>query len=168
MKSLRLANIGILLLASAVLCYGQHGHGGSAAGGHMGGPPSGVGSGTGNSGNTSGHGSQAGSTQSQKPSPQQLLDQNKNLTANLQKLLPAGTTPQQACQGFTNLGRCVAAIHVAHNLGIPFSDLAGKLTGPGSESLGKAIQDLRPQANAGAEKKKAEKQAKADMNGSTS
>jgi len=34
--------------------------------------------------------------------------------------------------------------------------------------LGKGIQDLRPQANAGAEKKKAEKQAKADMSGSTS
>ena len=164
MKSLRLANIGVLLLASAVLCYGQHGRGGTAAGGHMGGPPSG--SAAGNSGSTSGHGSQAGSTQSQKPSVQDLLNDNTKLTANLQKLLPATTTPQQACQGFTNLGRCVAAIHVAHNLGIPFSDLAGKLTGPGSESLGKAIQDLRPQANAGAEKKKAEKQAKADMNGS--
>lgn len=166
MKSLRLANIGVLVLASAVLCYGQHGRSGSAAGGHMGGPPSD--SATGNSGNTSGHGSQAGSTQSQKPTPEQLLNNNTKLTANLQKLLPTGTTPQQACQGFTNLGRCVAAIHVAHNLGIPFSDLAGKLTGPSSESLGKAIQDLRPQANAGAEKKKAEKQAKADMNGSAS
>ncbi len=168
MKSLRLANVGVLLLASAVLCYGQHGRGGSAAGGHMGGPPSGVGAGTGSSGSSSGHGSQSGSTQSQKPSVQDLLNQNTKLTANLQKLLPAGTTPQQACQGFTNLGRCVAAIHVAHNLGITFSDLAGKLTGPGAESLGKAIQDLRPQANAGAEQKKAEQQAKADLKGSAS
>ena len=168
MKSLRLANIGVLLLTSAVLCYGQHPRGGSAAGGHMGGPPSGTPSGAGNAGNTTGRGSQAGSSQSQKPSVQDLLNDNTKLTANLQKLLPAGTTPQQACQGFTNLGRCVAAIHVAHNLGITFSDLAGKLTGPNSESLGKAIQDLRPQANASAEKKKAEKQAKADMSGSTS
>lgn len=144
MKSLRLANMGVLLLACAVLCTAE------------------------NSGSTSGHGSQAGSTQSQKPSVQDLLNDNAKLTANLQKLLPSTTTQRQACQGFTNLGRCVAAIHVAHNLGIPFSELAEKLTGPGSESLGKAIQDLRPQANAGAEKKKAEKQAKADMNGSAS
>ena len=168
MKSLRFANIGVLLLTSAVLCYGQHPRGGSPAGGHMGGPPSGTPSGAGNAGNTTGRGSQAGSSQSQKPSVQDLLNDNTKLTANLQKLLPAGTTPQQACQGFTNLGRCVAAIHVAHNLGITFSDLAGKLTGPNSESLGKAIRDLRPQANASAEKKKAEKQAKADMSGSTS
>lgn len=168
MKSFRIAEIGVVVLASAVLCYGQHGRGGSPAGGHMGDPPSGVGSGTRNSGNTSGHGSEAGTTQSQKPSPQQLLDQNTKLTSNLQKLLPAGTTPQQACQGFKNLGQCVAAIHVSHNLGIPFSDLAGKLTGSNPESLGKAIHDLKPDANAGAEAKTAEKQAKADMNDSAS
>ena len=166
-----------LLLCLAVIVFavrpiyaqhgGGHGMGGPPSGVGMGGPPPGVGNGAGNSGNASSHGSQAGSTQSQKPSVQDLLNDNTKLTANLQKLLPAGTTPQQACQGFTNLGRCVAAIHVAHNLGITFSDLAGKLTGPNSESLGKAIQDLRPQTNAGAEKKKAEKQAKADMSGST-
>lgn len=168
MKSFRIAKIGVLVVASAVLCYGQHGRGGSAAGSHMGGPPSGVGSASGNSGNTSGHGSEAGATQSQKPSPQQLLDQNTKLTSNLQKLLPAGTTPQQACQGFKNLGQCVAAIHVSHNLGIPFSDLAGKMTGSNPESLGKTIHDLKPDANASAETKKAEKQAKTDMNDSAS
>ncbi|HLW51344.1 MAG TPA: hypothetical protein VKW06_00750, partial [Candidatus Angelobacter sp.] len=90
------------------------------------------------------------------------------LTANLQKLLPAGTSPQQACSGFKNLGECVAAIHVSHNLGIPFSDLQGKLIGSNSESLGKAIHDLKPDVDANAEKKKAEHQAKDDMNGSTS
>jgi hypothetical protein len=165
MKSSRFVHIGVILLAGATLSYGQHGRGGSAAGGHMGGAPSGAGSGMGNSPD---RGSQAGSTQSQKPAPDQLLNQNTKLTSNLQKLLPAGTTPQQACQNFKNLGQCVAAIHVSHNLGIPFSDLAGKVTGSNSESLGKAIHDLKPAADAGAEKKKAEKQAQNDLNGSGS
>lgn len=168
MRTLRFARkIGVLLLASAAFCYGQHGGAGGASSGHMSGPPSGAGSGAGNS-RASGQGTQAGSAQSQKRSPEQLLDQNTKLASNLQKLLPAGTTPQTACSGFTNLGRCVAAIHVSHNLGISFDDLKAKLTGTSPESLGKAIHELKPDTNATAEAKKAEKQAKSDMNGSPS
>ncbi len=147
--------IGVILLVSAAVCYGQHGRGGAASGGHM-------------SSDGSSRGSQAGTSQSQKRSPEQLLDQNTKLASNLQKLLPAGTTAQQACSGFTNLGQCVAAIHVSHNLGISFTDLKAKLTGPNSESLGKAIHQLKPDANAGAATKQANQQAKADMNGSAS
>jgi len=164
MKSLRFLNIGVIVLSSFVWGYAQHGRGGGASSGHMGGPPSGAES-SGKSG--SDHG-QAGTTQSGKQSPDQLLNQNTKLSANLQKLLPAGTTPQQACSGFRNLGQCVAAIHVSHNLGISFMDLRAKMTGSKSESLGKAIKDLKPGADAGAEKKKAEKQAKDDMNSSNS
>src|SRR5260370_33056403 len=70
---------------------------------------------------TSSHGKQSGGqTQSQTSSPKQLSNPNSKLSSNLQKLLPKGTTPQQACSGFKNLGQCVAAIHVSHNLGIPF------------------------------------------------
>jgi hypothetical protein len=162
MKSLRIANIALLLLASAVWCYGQHGRGGGASGGHMGGPmggPSGM--------SSSSHGSQSGSTQSGKKTTDQLLTQNTKLAANLQKLLPAGMTPQQACSGFKNLGQCVAAIHVSHNLGISFTDLKAKMTGSGAESLGKAIQDLKPDANSKTEAKKAQQQANDDMEGSS-
>jgi hypothetical protein len=134
--------------------------------GNSGRPDSSMGN-TGNSGKSD-HGSQAGATGSGERSPVQLLNQNTKLTANLQKLLPSTTTPQQVCGGFKNLGQCVAAIHVSHNLGIPISDLAAKLTGANREGLGKAIQQLRPDADAGTEKKKAEKQAKDDMNGSES
>jgi hypothetical protein len=167
MKFLRIAHLGVFVLAAAVFCYGQHGHGGGAGGGHMGGLSGGGGS-MGDSGRSADHGSQSNSNQSGAKTPQQLLDQNSRLTSNLQKLLPAGTTPQQACSGFANLGRCVAAIHVAHNLGIPFSDLKAKITGTGSESLGKAIHDLKPQADANAEQKKGEKQAKDDLDGTES
>ena len=171
MRSLRIVS---LLLASAVFCYSQHGHGAGGSG-HMGGPPSGMGaemghSETGHSGMaTSNHDTQSGSqTQSQASFPKQLSNPNSKLSSNLQKLLPAGTTPQQACSGFTKLGPCVAAIHVSHNLGIPFSDLKSKITGSNSVSLGKAIQDLRPSSNSRAERKKAEKQAHNDMNESGS
>jgi hypothetical protein len=169
MKSQRVARIGLLILAGAVFCYGQHGHGG---GGHAGGPPSWSNghSGAGNSGSTnSSHSTQSGSqTQTQGSFPKQLQDPNSKLSTHLQKLLPTGTTPQQACSGFKNLGQCVAAIHVSHNLGISFSDLKTKMTGSNSESLGKAIQDLRPAADSDTEKKKAEKEAKDDINGSGS
>jgi hypothetical protein len=130
----------------------------------MGGPPSGVG----NSGRSGSDHGESGTTQSGKKSPEQLLNQNTKLSSNLQKLLPSTMTPQQACSGFRNLGQCVAAIHVAHNLGITFSDLRAKMTGSNPESLGKAIHDLKPAANAGAEKKKAEKQAKNDLDSSNS
>jgi hypothetical protein len=161
MGSLRFLNIAVIVLSSFTWGYAQHGRGGGASGDHMGGPPSGVAS-SGKSG--SDHGA-PGSNQSGK-SPDQLLNQNTKLSANLQKLLPSTMTPQQACSGFRNLGQCVAAIHVSHNLGISFMDLKAKMMGSNSESLGKAIKDLKPAANAGAEKKKAEKQAKNDMNSS--
>ncbi len=101
-------------------------------------------------------------------SPDQLLSQNTKLSEKLQGLLPAGTDLQQAAQGFKNLGQFVAAVHVSHNLGIPFDQLKAKMIGPPAESLGKAIQALQPAANAKMESKKAGKQAKQDINDSKS
>src|SRR5260370_8429388 len=174
MKSVRIAGVVSVLLASAVLGYSLPGHG--AGGGHMGGASSGMGhSGMGHSGMghsrtaTSNHSTQSGGqTQSQTSSPKQLSNPNSKLSSTLQNLLPKGTTPHQPCSGFKNLGQCVAAIHVSHNLGIPFSDLKTKMTGSNSESLGKAIQALKPSSDSTAEKKKAEKQAQDDINESES
>ncbi|NUQ27821.1 MAG: hypothetical protein HOQ35_04820 [Acidobacteriaceae bacterium] len=92
-----------------------------------------------------------------------MLTQNTKLSSNLDKLLPQGMTAQQACSGFKNLGECVAAIHVAHNLDIPFADLKNKVAGTGSESLGKAIQSLKPGVDANGELKRAKRQAKDDL-----
>jgi hypothetical protein len=115
-------------------------------------------------GTQSSHGTQSGTqTQSQGTTPKQLQDTDSKLSQNLQKLLPSGTTPQQACSGFKNLGQCVAAIHASHNLGISFTDLKTKMTGSSPESLGKAIQDLKPAADSKSETKKANQQAKDDM-----
>jgi hypothetical protein len=85
------------------------------------------------------------------------------LTSNLEKLLPPGTKAQDACSKFKNVGQCIAAIHVSHNLGIPFADLKSKVTGSDSESLGKAIKGLKPSVDAKAEIKKAQKQADEDL-----
>ncbi len=96
-----------------------------------------------------------------KQSPDTILSRNTQLNSRLQKLLPTGTTPQQACSGFKNLGQCVAAIHVSHNLNIPFDQLKEKMMS--GESLGKSIHDINPTAHAKSEAKKGQKQADKDL-----
>jgi hypothetical protein len=92
-----------------------------------------------------------------------LLAQNPELSSRLGTLLPEGTNLQEAAAGFKNLGQFVAAVHVSKNLGIPFEDLKGKMTGPDSQKLGKAIHQLKPEVNAKAEAKEANKEAKQDI-----
>ncbi len=103
------------------------------------------------------------STKPANQAPDVALSKNTQLDSKLQGLLPPGTTPQQACSGFKTLGECVAAIHVAHNLDIPFNDIKTKMTGSSHEKLGKAIQDLKPTANAKAEVKKAQQETDDDL-----
>src|SRR6516162_8372015 len=92
-----------------------------------------------------------------------------------------GMSAQQACTGFKTLGQCVAAAHVSKNLDISFaclrSDMTGQAPAKGSNcpasasgtagktnSLGKAIQALRPTSDSKTEAKKATKQADQDIN----
>lgn len=97
-----------------------------------------------------------------KPTVGQLVTQNTNLSSTVQSLLP-GTNLQTASDGFRTLGQFVAAVHVSHNLDIPFDQLKAKVTGPNAERLGRAIHDLKPSVDANAEAKKAEKRADADI-----
>ncbi len=75
--------------------------------------------------------------------PMQIA-KHPGLTTRIQPLLPAGMTVDEAAQGFRNLGQFVAAAHVSRNLGIPFADLKQAMTGSHPQSLGRAIQTLRP------------------------
>lgn len=116
----------------------------------------------------------AGGVNSGSKTPDQLLTQNTKLSENLAnlKVLPTGVTPAQACQNFKNLGQCVAAIHVSHNLGIDFNSLACDMTtkpvGTGTctnapskgMSLGSSIDALKPGTNGKTEAQTAMKQAK--------
>ncbi len=96
-------------------------------------------------------------------SPSEVLSHNTAIAGKIKAL--TGEDAQTACSGFKNLGLCVAAAHIAKNLDIPggFDALKAKLTGPNAESLGKAIHDLKPDADAKAEAKKANKQKAADL-----
>ena len=120
----------ILLLMVALPLQAQHGHGGGAAGvshgpgmGGMGTPHS-----SDHPSNQANHDSRSGSGKQQSSVSQRLTD-NTKLASKLQSLLPAGTDLQQAAQGFKNLGQFVAAVHVSHNLGIPFDQLKARMTG---------------------------------------
>jgi hypothetical protein len=171
-----------LALVAAAPAFAQRG--GRGGGPPAGSPSSGApgmssthGNSSSNSNTTKGSSSDAG-----KKTPDELLSQNTKLSDKLGKLLPKGITPQQACQNFRNLGQCVAAIHVAHNLRIDFNSLAcdmtlkpvagttcpaGTGTGTKGMSLGQSIDALKPPGTDGkSESKKATAQAKDDMRGS--
>ena len=148
---------------------------GPEGGGSMG-APSGVGAG--NSGRPAdpgfGNSSSMGHPSAGSQSPSKALS-NPRLDSSLTNALgksgisvPGGNL-QTACAGFKNLGQCVAAMHVAKNLNLNFSDLQSQMTGPNSVSLGKAIQGLGgPSVNAKSEAKKANKQANHDLSASES
>jgi len=133
-----------------------------------------------------------GSKDSGRKTPDELLTRNTKLSDNLSNLLNKmglktvngmPLTPQEACANFKNLGQCVAAIHVANNLGINFNKLACDMTlkpvttsacpagtAPGTKgmSLGASIDALKPGTDGKTETRKAVTQADQDMKGSGS
>ena len=78
----------------------------------------------------------------------------------LAAITPPGMSTEQACTGFKSIRECAVALHAAQNLSIPFPDLKSKLTG--GQKLGAAIHDLKPEANAKEEARRAEEQARSD------
>jgi hypothetical protein len=104
-----------------------------------------------------------GATNAAHANPEAVLDHSARLDAQLQKFVPSGSTPRQACAGFGELGGCVAALHVANELHIPFDDLKLRMTGHESSSLGEAIHALRPDVDARHAQHEAEKQARRDL-----
>lgn len=106
-------------------------------------------------------------------------DQSKKLASELQAILPPKTKLEDACTAFRQLNECVASLHVSHNLRIKFTCLKWDVTGvqPGKGnvsscnapeggkalSLAKAIQTLKPEADAKAEAKSAERRAQEDI-----
>jgi len=107
-------------------------------------------------------------------------EEDKKLTASLQAqgVLAANTDAKSACENFKALDECVAALHASKNVGVDFnclkSDLTGVQTGADMSSckgsageksmtLSKALHAMKPDADAKAEAKNAEKQAKDDL-----
>ncbi len=159
----------VFVLYLGLPAFAQHGRGlGGGMGGGLGGMPgSSSGERKGLSGSETGlpdkqhpeGENSAGSTG--KKTVSDLLTKNAKLSSNLQGLLPAGTNLQDAAKGFAHLGDFVAAVHVSHNLSIPFDQLKGKMVN--GRSLGQAIHELRPNVNAREEAIKGNEQALQDM-----
>ncbi len=126
------------------------------------------------------------STSTGPKSADSLLTSNSNLANHLTNALiksgalaPGSTrsTLISDCNGFSNLGRCISAIHVAHNRNLDFFCLRKAMTGvalPSTDTttcnitrtnlkLGQAIQALDPNADPKAEASKAIKQGNADI-----
>lgn len=121
-----------------------------------------------------------------KPASDQLdakTEQDKKLTASLQAqgVLAANIDAKSACENFKALDECVAALHASKNLGVDFNCMKSNLTGvqtgadmssckgsagDKSMSLSKAIHAMKPDADAKAASKTAEKQAKDDLKAS--
>ena len=122
------------------------------------------------------HSSSSHATSANKTGEQRMtqkLTDNTKLADRISKL--TGMSATSACQGFKNLGQCVAAAHVAKNLDNPggYTALKDKMLGISGNgcstttskamSLGKAIQALDPKADVKAETKKAKQQADQDV-----
>ena len=140
-------------LAFSLPALAQHGHGGGPPAGH--GPS--MSNGNGPNSNSMGH------TNMSHASPSTVLSHNTAIAGKIKTL--TGEDAATACDGFKNLGQCVAAAHVAKNLNIAggFDALKAKVTGTGAMSLGKAIKSFDSSANSKSEVKKANKQADDDM-----
>jgi hypothetical protein len=94
------------------------------------------------------------------------LADNPALASRVQSLLPPGTSLEAAASGFRDEGQFIAALHVSHNLNIPFNELKADLTKSKYGSLGHALHDLRPELRSrviDSQVKKAERQTKSDL-----
>lgn len=168
MKYAKACLLTLAVVVFSLTAFAQHGQG----------PGGSMGPGVGHGADGAGHGSMSSSSSASTHgmTVNQMLSKNTALAGKIQTL--TGMSAQQACAGFKNLGRCVAAAHVSKNLGISFAcmqaDMTGQTPAKGSAcpagtgssksmSLGKAIQTLRPEADSKTESKKAGKQADEDI-----
>jgi hypothetical protein len=70
------------------------------------------------------------------------ITSHPQLASKVTTLLPKGVTLNQASQGFKNQGQFIAALHVSHNLGIPFATLRTAMV-KDHLTLGQAIQKAK-------------------------
>jgi hypothetical protein len=93
----------------------------------------------------------------------QKISTHPALAAKVQALLPAGMTLNQASKGFKNQGQFLAALHASKDLHIPFAQLKAEMTGKDHDSLGMAIQELKPGVDAKVAASTAEQETDADL-----
>ena len=156
--------------AGGGLGNGGHGGLGAGAGANTGIDAGAKAGGAGASVNT--HGNAGASATLSSTNPGDVLDHNTQLSGRLENMLGLSGPNALAmlktdASGFKNFGQFMAAVHVSQNLDIPFAQLQAKMTGKGGVSLGKAIQELKPDADVKNAIKKANAEAKADASSNT-
>jgi len=171
----------VLFVVGTSPLFAQHPHPGGGPAPAAGSHGSGMGAANGNATSTSAAGNHSTSTgaangnatstahaASMNASPTDVLSHNTAIAGKIKSL--TGEDASTACGGFKAIGQCVAAAHVAQNLNIPggFDALKSAMTSGSGMNLGKAIESLAPSANSKSESKKASKQAKQDLQDSTS
>jgi hypothetical protein len=139
---------------------------------------SGMSGSTGSTGSSSTGGSQSGSTMGSTNSSQDMnntsgykrshdasvqLQQNPALASKLSAMLPAGMSAQDAATGFKNVREFAEAVHVAHDMNIPFDQIKTKVSS--GVSLDQAVKDLKPGVDK-SELKRAKDEAKDDLKNS--
>lgn len=184
MKTLKLASFCLAVVLYGTAALAQHGHSGSTPGGGMGmGTNAGNGNGMGHDTASTDHGNPNSTSgnlaSSHGKTVDDILNNNTQLADKIAKL--TGESATTACANFKNLGQCVAAAHVAKNLGISFDCLKDDMTGTaptdpkscptgtgsnGKMSLGKSIQALEPSTDSKSATKKGETEAGQDLKGS--
>jgi len=116
--------------------------------------------GTTTGGTTTGGTTTGGTTTTTSPIATKIKS-HPQLAATVTAMLPAGMTMDQAASGFRNQGQFLAALNASRRLNIPFADLKTAMV-TNHQSLGQAIQQLRPGVDADAEAAKGEAQAAAE------
>jgi hypothetical protein len=91
------------------------------------------------------------------------ISSTTQLNAKVQALLPSGMTLKQASKGFTSESQFLAALHASKDLNIPFAQIKSEMTGGDHDSLARAIQELKPAADATTAAKAAQTEAAADI-----
>jgi len=180
MKIMKFATLSFTVLLYSAIALAQHGH----AGGTGVGAGSGMGNGdaaahgSGSADHGIGNGSSGTLASARGKTVNNILNNNTQLADKISKLTNEPATT--ACANFKNLGQCVAAAHVAKNLGITFDCLKDDMLGvapanatscpagtgtKGTLSLGKSIQALEPSVDSGTASKKGQSQAAQDLKG---
>ena len=77
--------------------------------------------------------------------PADQIRENTYLKSKIEPLLPSGTDPIAAAEGFHKLDHFVASANITKNLDIPFSEFKAKVLGDSHGSLDKAVMALKPE-----------------------
>src|SRR5262249_44119498 len=93
----------------------------------------------------------------------QRITSNPPLKTKVEALLPTGMTLVEAAKGFRSESQFLAALHASKDLKIPFAQMKAEMTGNDHDSLIRAIQELKPSADATTAAQTAQKEASADL-----